>query len=140
VRIVLGNASLATYLQGGGHWSWFLQYPLGLRALRHDVFWLELLVSSGEREHDVRLIRDFFQRLASYGLDAGTRARGHEFHGSRLGAVPASVPRVYAVSDGHGGSPRAEGFAVGSTLMSYVHLHFGSNPALAANFTGACRR
>ncbi len=71
---------------------------------------------------------------------AGTRARGHEFHGSRLGAVPASVPRLYTVSDGHGGTPRAEGFAVGSTLMSYVHLHFGSNPALAANFIEACRR
>jgi cobyrinic acid a,c-diamide synthase len=71
---------------------------------------------------------------------AGTRARGHEFHGSRLGAVPASVARLYTVSDGHGGTPRAEGFAIGSTLMSYVHLHFGSNPALAANFTGACRR
>jgi len=70
----------------------------------------------------------------------GTRARGHEFHGSRLGAVPASVPRLYTVSDGHGGTPRAEGFAVGSTLMSYVHLHFGSNPALAVNFTVACRR
>ncbi len=70
MRIVLGNASLATYLQGGGHWSWFLQYPLGLRALRHDVFWLELVASSGEREHDVRLVRDFFQRLASYGLDS----------------------------------------------------------------------
>src|SRR5713101_1268859 len=71
---------------------------------------------------------------------AGTRARGHEFHSSRLGPVPASVPRLYTVSDGHGGTPRAEGFAVGSTLMSYVHLHFGSNPALAVNFTGACRR
>lgn len=69
MRIVLGNASLATYLEGGGHWSWFLQYPLGLRALHHDVFWLELVASSGEREHDLRLIRDFFQRLASYGLD-----------------------------------------------------------------------
>jgi cobyrinic acid a,c-diamide synthase len=71
---------------------------------------------------------------------AGTRARGHEFHSSRLGAVPASVARLYTVSDGHGGTPRAEGFAIGSTLMSYIHLHFGSNPALAANFIGACRR
>jgi len=70
----------------------------------------------------------------------GTRARGHEFHCSRLGDVPASVARVYAVTDGRGGLPRAEGFAVGGTLMSYVHLHFGSNPALAANFVAACRR
>jgi len=70
----------------------------------------------------------------------GTRARGHEFHGSRLGPVPASVPRLYTVSDGHGGTPRAEGFVMDRALLSYVHLHFGSNPALAANFVAACRR
>jgi cobyrinic acid a,c-diamide synthase len=69
-----------------------------------------------------------------------SRARGHEFHSSRLGPVPASVARLYTVNDGRGGTARAEGFAVGATRMSYVHLHFGSNPALAANFTAACRR
>jgi len=46
-----------------------LQYPLGLRALGHDVFWLELLQSSGCRDKDLRLIRCFFERLAIYGLD-----------------------------------------------------------------------
>jgi cobyrinic acid a,c-diamide synthase len=71
---------------------------------------------------------------------AGTRARGHEFHCSRLGDVPASVARLYAVTDGRGGAPRAEGFVVGGTLLSYVHLHFGSNPLLASNFVAACRR
>jgi hypothetical protein len=30
-----------------------------------------------------------------------------------------------------GGPPRAEGYLIGETLMSYVHLHFGSNPAIA---------
>ena len=69
MRIVLGNSSLIKYQQGGGHWSWFLQYPLGLKALQHDVFWLELLQSSGRREDDLRLIRDFFNRLALYDLD-----------------------------------------------------------------------
>jgi hypothetical protein len=69
VRIVLGSHSLARYQEGGGHWSWFLQYPLGLRSLGHDVFWLELLLSRGERGADERRIREFFQRLASYGLN-----------------------------------------------------------------------
>jgi len=69
---------------------------------------------------------------------AGTRARGHEFHRSTLGALPDSVARVYSISDGRGGAPRAEGFAAGRALMSYVHLHFGSNPALARSFVSAC--
>ena len=69
MQIVLGNSSLARNQQAGGHWSWFLQYPLGLKALRHQVFWLELLQSSGRRDDDLRLIRDFFDRLALYDLD-----------------------------------------------------------------------
>jgi hypothetical protein len=69
VQIVLGNSSLVRNQQAGGHWSWFLQYPLGLKALRHQVFWLELLQSSGRRENDLRLVRDFFDRLAFYGLN-----------------------------------------------------------------------
>jgi cobyrinic acid a,c-diamide synthase len=71
---------------------------------------------------------------------AGTIARGHEFHCSRLGDVPTSVTRLYAVADGRGGVPRSEGFVVSGALMSYIHLHFGSNPALAANLVAAARR
>jgi cobyrinic acid a,c-diamide synthase len=62
---------------------------------------------------------------------AGTVVRGHEFHATRLDAVPAWVPRAYAVRDGAGDPPRREGYLIGETLMSYVHLHFGSNPAVA---------
>lgn len=69
MRIVLGSTHLAGYQEGGGHWAWFLQYPLGLRALGHDVFWLELLLSSGDAGRDQRVIRAFFERVASYGLD-----------------------------------------------------------------------
>ncbi len=69
MRIVLGSGRLVNYQQGGGHWAWFLQYPFGLKALGHDVFWIELMVSSGDRGQDERVIQDFFQRLAPYGLE-----------------------------------------------------------------------
>jgi hypothetical protein len=69
VFIVLGNRSLAEYPQGGGHWSWFLQYPLGLRALGHRVFWLEVLRSTGDRDRDAELARNFLARIAAYGLE-----------------------------------------------------------------------
>ncbi len=68
---------------------------------------------------------------------AGTVARGHEFHASALAAVPASVARVYAPA-ASAGAPGGEGYLIGSALMSYVHLHFGSNPALARVFVERC--
>jgi cobyrinic acid a,c-diamide synthase len=68
---------------------------------------------------------------------AGTTARGHEFRYSTLGAVPDSVPRIYRATDTRG-SVRAEGYQVGGALLSYVHLHFGSNAAIAPAFVSAC--
>jgi hypothetical protein len=69
IRIVLGNSSLAAYPQGGGHWSVFLQYLLGLGALGHDVLLLEVLTSTGDRAADERLASTFFARLREYGLE-----------------------------------------------------------------------
>jgi cobyrinic acid a,c-diamide synthase len=43
--------------------------------------------------------------------------------------VPATVPRVY---DG------ADGYLIGRTLVSYAHVHFASNSALARGFVDAC--
>ena len=69
----------------------------------------------------------------------GTMARGHEFHASTLEPVPPSVARVYRLGRGRaGGEARAEGYLIGNTLLSYVHPHFGSNPALAENFVTSC--
>ncbi|MBI2526158.1 MAG: cobyrinate a,c-diamide synthase [Candidatus Rokubacteria bacterium] len=71
---------------------------------------------------------------------AGATARGHEFHCSTLEAPPASVKRVYAVQDHAGSGARPEGFLVGAALMSYVHLHWGPSPSMAAAFVDACAR
>jgi hypothetical protein len=68
VRIVLGNNSLAKYPDGGGHWTWFLQYALGLTALGHDLFVLESLLSSGNEAEDRRRIEIFFNRMDQYQL------------------------------------------------------------------------
>ncbi len=67
---------------------------------------------------------------------AGTIARGHEFHYSTLEPVPESVRRVWGLTQR--GAERAEGYLIGQSLMSYVHLHFASNPQLAASFVEAC--
>jgi len=79
---------------------------------------------------------------------AGTTARGHEFHYSRLAAPPGVPPgdgpgggpalrTIYALSGRSGRLDAPEGYALGNVLGSYVHLHFGSNPDLAPAFTAA---
>ena len=70
---------------------------------------------------------------------AGTVGRGHEFHCSRMDTVPDSVRRVYRLQTRHGETCE-EGYLVGRALMSYVHLHFGSNPELARRLVDACAR
>ena len=69
---------------------------------------------------------------------AGTVARGHEFHVSTLDPVPSTVARAYRLAGAS--AERVEGFVVGSALLSYVHLHFASNPAVATAFVDACAR
>jgi cobyrinic acid a,c-diamide synthase len=70
---------------------------------------------------------------------AGTIARGHEFHYSTLERVPLSVARAYRLTDPRGGE-RVEGYQIGNALLSYVHLHFASNPSIAEAFVQACAR
>lgn len=65
---MLASGSLAAYPQGGGHWTVFLQYLFGLSDLGHDVFWLELLQSTGDEARDRRLIKIFFARFQKYGF------------------------------------------------------------------------
>jgi cobyrinic acid a,c-diamide synthase len=65
---------------------------------------------------------------------AGTVIRAHEFHLSAA-TPPDAGSACWRVE----GSPAmAAGFARGGTWSSYLHLHFGAQPALARNFVGAC--
>ena len=68
---------------------------------------------------------------------AGVVARGHEFHYSSIDPLPDAISRVYRLRRRHG-EELAEGYVVGRALMSYVHLHFASNPELAGHFVDAC--
>ena len=67
-------------------------------------------------------------------LREGEEARGHEFHYSSLDVSFDGAAAPYHVL----GTDRREGHQEGSLLASYVHLHFASNPRLAANFVAAC--
>lgn len=64
--------------------------------------------------------------------------KGHEFHWSYLSDLAPVCP-AYTLSGGRGIEGRVEGYAYGSLLASYVHLHFRYNQGAAVNFIKSCR-
>ncbi|HWO41710.1 MAG TPA: hypothetical protein VNO43_07905 [Candidatus Eisenbacteria bacterium] len=98
LHIVLADGgSLARYPQGGGHWTCFLQYLFGLHALGHQVFWLEVLESSGDGSQDRRRINAFFRRFRAYGF--GDRC-AVVLYDQALGEPALEHARVYGTSKG----------------------------------------
>ncbi|MBK9306518.1 MAG: cobyrinate a,c-diamide synthase [Nitrospira sp.] len=71
--------------------------------------------------------------------DAGATARGHEFHYSAL--VPKG-PLTYTctLSDAEGLSQGQDGLMSGNVLALYTHLHFSSQPEIAASLVESARR
>jgi len=68
----------------------------------------------------------------------GTKARGHEFHYSEIAAELEDLPRLYKITARQGQETAPEGYSVNNVLASYVHLHFGSNPAVARHLVERC--
>jgi cobyrinic acid a,c-diamide synthase len=67
----------------------------------------------------------------------GTLARGHEFHYSETDTMPEEVERLYRVKK-HGSDIGKEGYRYRNCFASYIHLHFGSCPEMAATFARKC--
>jgi cobyrinic acid a,c-diamide synthase len=68
----------------------------------------------------------------------GLKARGHEFHYSELIGDPGGVPDLFKLSSRKGTQVGTDGFMLDNALAGYIHLHFGSNPAMAAHFVDSC--
>jgi len=63
----------------------------------------------------------------------GETVRGHEFHWSVL--CEGGNSNAYEVV----GTGRREGFHIGNTLASYIHLHMAAAPGMAQRFIESCR-
>jgi hypothetical protein len=68
VTVFLGCGFAAKYREGGGNFSVPLQWMLGLRRLKLDAVWLELLPATGDGEADRANIENFQRRLREHGL------------------------------------------------------------------------
>ena len=60
--------------------------------------------------------------------------RGHEFHWSRISKHDGDLKPAYQMLNADGEVIGYEGFVGPNLLASYVHLHFGQNPALVDKF------
>jgi len=68
-------------------------------------------------------------------LQRREEVRGHEFHWSQIGSESDDQP-AYLILE----QKRKEGFCIGSTLASYIHLHFASRPGMAQRFISYCKK
>ena len=69
-------------------------------------------------------------------LRAGQRVRGHEFHYSTIDGMPVSIRRCLRLRAGD--KMRDDGYAIGSVLGGYSHLHFRSSPDFVSSFVDVC--
>ncbi len=81
-------------------------------------------------------------------LPEGAIARGHCFHYSQINLKIAlendylnsqSLRKLYQVHTSHG-EVKPEGYLVGNTLASYVHIHWGSCPEFAEHWLEFCKK
>jgi hypothetical protein len=68
VTIFLGCGFAAKYREGGGNFSVPLQWMFGLRRLKLDAIWLELLPGTDDVLSDQSKIRNFQRQLQTHGL------------------------------------------------------------------------
>src|SRR6266702_748212 len=68
MTIFLGSGFAAKYREGGGVLSVPLQWMLGLRRLKLDAIWLELLPATRDTRADQARIDNFQRQLCAHGL------------------------------------------------------------------------
>jgi hypothetical protein len=95
--VVVSAHKVLEFPDGGGHFSAYIQYAHGLRANGCDVWWLEQMVPSDDRDGDARKIAALAARLAVAGLGdrliiyAGACERARSY----LTVTPAEAERVF---------------------------------------------
>lgn len=102
---------------------------------RHPLVGLVPVASAMTRGRVTLGYRSVTARRSSPLLPKGQQVRGHEFHYSELSEPVRDATAAYVVAE-HEGAP--EGYVAGSVLASYIHLHMGSDPAIARRFVDAC--
>lgn len=103
---------------------------------RHEMVGLVPIETAMRADRPTLGYRTITARLDGPLLARGESVRAHEFHYSeQIGDVPADR-RAFDVAE----RPAApQGYATDTVLASYMHVHFGSKPSMAARFVAASR-
>lgn len=132
-----GETGGVIYAECGGL-MYLARRLIDFEGTRHRLVGLIPLETAMDRAHlAIRYVSVTTTRASALG-PSGTRARGQEFHQSRIVRMSANT-RGYRVSDSTGKTFR-EGFWHKRVLASYIHVYFGSNPGIPRRFVDYCLR
>ena len=134
-----GLSGMPIYAECGG----FMFLSREIRDLEGQAFpMVGIFPMKAKMEHRLKALgyREVITRKKSILGPADTKVRGHEFHYSRIQDMESGFECIYEMTDRKAVSSAKEGFVQNRVLGSYVHLHWGSNPAVATSLVESCRR
>lgn len=129
-----GAAGVPIYAECGGL-MYLGRSLVDFDGRRHEMVGLVPVDSLMQRRRVTLGYRSATSLRPSPLLEAQARLVGHEFHYSELASPVPAATAAYRLDEQDGA---LEGYAAGNTLASYVHVHFGSNAAMARRFIAAC--
>src|SRR3989442_9199623 len=121
--VVISPFNVINFLEGGGHFWFYMQYAQDLRLLGCDVYWLESFASSGNEESDRVRLAPFLARMERFGLGSKLVLYPRRGQGSAAG-----LPEEYTGRN----RPDAEAIFEGADLL--LNFHYAIAPALLSRF------
>src|SRR5881394_2973081 len=121
--LVIAPYNVATFPEGGGHFSVYLQYVLGLHQLGYDVYWLEAFRSKGRTEQEAAALATFRGRMKQHGLEGNCI----------LYLTHSKEPTPEAPTE-YLGMDRDEAEAIFARADLLLNFHYAISPGLLARF------
>ncbi len=133
----LAERNISIYAECGG----LMYLGKGLKDLKGRRYYMVGLFPYISEMSKKRMTLGYREVIAADGcpfLRKGQKIRGHEFHYSNIDEPPRRIKKVYQITADS--FMKKEGYLYKNTLVSYIHLHFASNPGFAEGFVEKCRR
>jgi hypothetical protein len=121
--IVISSYGVSNFPEGGGHFSVYLQYVLGLRQLGYDVYWLEGFSTKGRVEREAAELAIFRARMKQHGFDGK-----FVLYAMHSNEPMDAAPREYL------DPTRAEAEAIFEKADLLLNFHYAISPELLARF------